>query len=59
MRTREELHVVRFQFFSEKENLTDEACTIFEAISIQNKYKFFGYQTKCEHFMGFSYLNST
>ena len=41
MRTREALHVVRSQFFSEKENITDEACTIFEVISKQNKFKSF------------------
>ena len=42
-------------FFSEK----IEARTVFELISKQNKCKFFGYQTKCEYFAGFSCLNLT
>ena len=33
--------LLRSQFNSEKENITDEACTIFEVISKQNKCKYF------------------
>ena len=32
--------LLRYQFSSEKENITNEACTIFEVISKQNKCKF-------------------
>ena len=46
------LNVVTVSVFSEKENIINEACTIFEVISKQNKCKFFWLPNKMWAFRG-------